>query len=47
MSAEPAPSVTLDDGTVISKDEGILAPNGVRYGGDKTQAFRFSGGTRF
>ncbi|MBM6595766.1 outer membrane protein assembly factor BamA [Microvirga pudoricolor] len=43
----PLGPIRFDYAIALSKDEGILASNGVKYGGDKTQAFRFSGGTRF
>jgi outer membrane protein insertion porin family len=43
----PLGPIRFDYAIALSKDEGILAGNGVKYGGDKTQAFRFSGGTRF
>jgi outer membrane protein insertion porin family len=43
----PLGPIRFDYAIALSKDEGLVAPNGARYGGDKTQAFRFSGGTRF
>ncbi len=45
--ASPLGPIRFDYAVALSKEEGILAPNGARIGGDRTQAFRFSGGTRF
>ncbi|MBF9232535.1 outer membrane protein assembly factor BamA [Microvirga alba] len=45
--ASPLGPLRFDYAFALSKDEGILAANGARIGGDRTQAFRFSGGTRF
>jgi outer membrane protein insertion porin family len=46
--ASPLGPIRFDYAFALSKDSGIQSPiNGVRYGGDRTQAFRFSGGTRF
>jgi outer membrane protein insertion porin family len=44
--ASPLGPIRFDYAFALSKDEGTLV-NGVRIGGDRTQAFRFSGGTRF
>lgn len=43
----PLGPIRFDYAFALTRDKGILHPNGVRYGGDITQAFRFSGGTRF
>ncbi|HLM39084.1 MAG TPA: outer membrane protein assembly factor BamA [Microvirga sp.] len=43
----PLGPIRFDYAFALSKEEGILGPNGVRIGADRTQAFRFSGGTRF
>ena len=44
----PLGPIRFDYAVALSKDDGILDPaTGVRIGGDRTQAFRFSGGTRF
>ncbi len=43
----PLGPIRFDYAFALTKDKGLVAPNGVRYGGDVTQAFRFSGGTRF
>ena len=45
--ASPLGPLRFDYAVALSKDEGVLNDNGVRVGGDRTQAFRFSGGTRF
>ncbi|MET0742869.1 MAG: outer membrane protein assembly factor BamA, partial [Microvirga sp.] len=45
--SSPLGPIRFDYAIALSKDEGLVAANGARYGGDKTQAFRFSGGTRF
>ncbi|MEN3930783.1 outer membrane protein assembly factor BamA [Microvirga sp. W0021] len=42
----PLGPIRFDYAYALSKDDGVKV-DGVRYGGDKTQAFRFSGGTRF
>jgi len=44
----PIGPLRFDYAVALSKDEGYIDPTtGVRVGRDKTQAFRFSGGTRF
>jgi outer membrane protein insertion porin family len=44
----PLGPLRFDYAIALSKDEGYIDPTtGVRVGKDKTQAFRFSGGTRF
>lgn len=44
----PLGPIRFDYAYALSKDEGTRDPiSGVRYGGDRLQAFRFSGGTRF
>jgi outer membrane protein insertion porin family len=45
--SSPLGPIRFDYAIALSKDEGILASNGAKIGGDRTQAFRFSGGTRF
>ncbi len=45
--SSPLGPIRFDYAFALSKEEGILGPDGVRIGGDRTQAFRFSGGTRF
>ncbi|KAA2237014.1 outer membrane protein assembly factor BamA [Salinarimonas soli] len=45
--ASPLGPIRFDYAVALSKDEGVVLPNGSRVGGDRTQAFRFSGGTRF
>ncbi|MFC4173365.1 outer membrane protein assembly factor BamA [Microvirga sp. GCM10011540] len=45
--SSPLGPIRFDYAFALSKEEGILAANGARIGGDRTQAFRFSGGTRF
>jgi outer membrane protein insertion porin family len=45
--SSPLGPIRFDYAFALSKDDGILAPNGVKVGGDRLQAFRFSGGTRF
>jgi outer membrane protein insertion porin family len=45
--SSPLGPIRFDYAFALSKDEGIVAPNGAKIGGDRTQAFRFSGGTRF
>lgn len=43
----PLGPIRVDYAFALTKDEGIMTPSGVRIGGDRTQAFRFSGGSRF
>jgi outer membrane protein insertion porin family len=43
----PLGPIRFDYAFALTKDEGFVAANGQRVGGDRTQAFRFSGGTRF
>jgi outer membrane protein insertion porin family len=45
--SSPLGPIRFDYAFALSKDDGVLAPNGVKVGGDRVQAFRFSGGTRF
>ncbi|MBZ6076921.1 outer membrane protein assembly factor BamA [Microvirga puerhi] len=45
--SSPLGPIRFDYAIALSKDEGLPAANGARIGGDRTQAFRFSGGTRF
>jgi outer membrane protein insertion porin family len=46
--SSPLGPIRFDYAFALSKDEGVRDPaTGVRIGGDRTQAFRFSGGTRF
>jgi outer membrane protein insertion porin family len=42
----PLGPIRFDYAYALTKDDGELI-NGVKVGGDRTQAFRFSGGTRF
>jgi len=44
--SSPLGPIRFDYAFALTKDEGQLV-NGVKIGGDRTQAFRFSGGTRF
>jgi outer membrane protein insertion porin family len=44
--SSPLGPIRFDYAWALSKDEGTII-NGVKVGGDRTQAFRFSGGTRF
>ncbi|HEX2126015.1 MAG TPA: BamA/TamA family outer membrane protein, partial [Thermoleophilaceae bacterium] len=44
--ASPLGPIRFDYAWALTKDEGTIV-NGVRVGADRTQAFRFSGGTRF
>ncbi|GEO13567.1 outer membrane protein assembly factor BamA [Microvirga aerophila] len=44
--SSPLGPIRFDYAIATSKEEGVLV-DGVRVGGDRTQAFRFSGGTRF
>ncbi|MBB3019949.1 outer membrane protein insertion porin family [Microvirga lupini] len=43
----PLGPIRFDYAFALTKEEGILDANGNRVGGDRTQAFRFTGGTRF
>lgn len=44
----PLGPIRFDYAYALTKDDGVRdATTGVRYGGDRLQAFRFSGGTRF
>jgi outer membrane protein insertion porin family len=44
----PLGPIRFDYAYALTKDDGWRDPTtGIRYGGDKLQAFRFSGGTRF
>lgn len=45
--SSPLGPIRFDYAFALSKDKGEIAPTGERIGGDRTQAFRFSGGTRF
>jgi outer membrane protein insertion porin family len=46
--ASPLGPIRFDYAFALTKDKGIQdAATGLRYGGDRTQAFRFSGGARF
>ncbi|MCG7393899.1 outer membrane protein assembly factor BamA [Microvirga sp. ACRRW] len=45
--ASPLGPIRFDYAIALSKEEGELQANGTRVGADRTQAFRFSGGTRF
>jgi outer membrane protein insertion porin family len=45
--SSPLGPIRFDYAFALTKDEGFIASNGQRIGGDRTQAFRFSGGTRF
>jgi outer membrane protein insertion porin family len=45
--SSPLGPIRFDYAFALMKDEGFVAANGQRVGGDRTQAFRFSGGTRF
>lgn len=44
--SSPLGPIRFDYAIALSKEEGVIR-DGVRVGGDRTQAFRFSGGTRF
>ena len=44
--SSPLGPIRFDYAFALTKDDGVMI-NGVRIGGDRTQAFRFSGGTRF
>jgi outer membrane protein insertion porin family len=43
----PLGPIRFDYAVALSKDNGFVDATGTRQGGDRTQAFRFSGGTRF
>lgn len=43
----PLGPIRFDYAIALSKEEGLELADGTRVGGDRTQAFRFSGGTRF
>lgn len=43
----PLGPIRFDYAFALSKDEGVMTPLGVKIGGDRTQAFRFTGGSRF
>lgn len=45
--SSPLGPIRFDYAIALSKDDGLMTANGVKIGGDRTQAFRFSGGTRF
>ena len=46
--ASPLGPIRFDYAVALSKDEGFVPAGGTeKIGGDRTQAFRFSGGTRF
>ncbi|SCY83448.1 outer membrane protein assembly factor BamA [Microvirga guangxiensis] len=45
--ASPLGPIRFDYAFALSKEEGVLQSDGTRVGADRTQAFRFSGGTRF
>lgn len=46
--SSPLGPIRFDYAVALSKDDGFLDPaTGTKIGGDRTQAFRFSGGTRF
>ena len=45
--SSPLGPIRFDYAFALSKEEGVLREDGSRIGGDRTQAFRFSGGTRF
>ncbi|HZH12567.1 MAG TPA: outer membrane protein assembly factor BamA [Microvirga sp.] len=45
--SSPLGPIRFDYAVALSKEEGILQADGTRVGGDRTQSFRFSGGTRF
>jgi outer membrane protein insertion porin family len=45
--SSPLGPIRFDYAVALSKEEGLVDENGNRYGGDRTQAFRFTGGTRF
>ncbi|MBJ6126720.1 outer membrane protein assembly factor BamA [Microvirga splendida] len=43
----PLGPIRFDYAFALSKEEGVALADGTRIGGDRTQAFRFTGGTRF
>jgi outer membrane protein insertion porin family len=45
--SSPLGPIRFDYAFALSKEEGVVGPDGIKIGGDRTQAFRFSGGTRF
>ena len=46
--ASPLGPIRFDYAFALTKEEGVISPvTGVKTGGDRTQAFRFSGGSRF
>ena len=45
--ASPLGPIRFDYAFALSKVEGVIGTDGVKRGGDVTQAFRFSGGTSF
>jgi outer membrane protein insertion porin family len=45
--SSPLGPIRFDYAVALSKEEGVIGPDGNKVGGDRTQAFRFSGGTRF
>jgi outer membrane protein insertion porin family len=46
--SSPLGPIRFDYAVALSKDDGFVDPaTGTKIGGDRTQAFRFSGGTRF
>jgi outer membrane protein insertion porin family len=46
--ASPLGPIRFDYSFALSKDEGVRDPvSGLKFGADRTQAFRFSGGSRF
>ncbi|MBA1157307.1 outer membrane protein assembly factor BamA [Microvirga mediterraneensis] len=45
--SSPLGPIRFDYAYALSKEEGRLLPDGTRVGEDRTQAFRFTGGTRF
>jgi outer membrane protein insertion porin family len=45
--SSPLGPIRFDYAIALSKEEGVFDANGNRVGADRTQAFRFSGGTRF
>lgn len=45
--SSPLGPIRFDYAVALSKEEGRVLANGTRVGEDRTQAFRFTGGTRF
>jgi outer membrane protein insertion porin family len=45
--SSPLGPIRFDYAYALSKEEGVPLANGVKIGADQTQAFRFTGGTRF